>query len=74
MASKAKVADVADAFGLADTMSIGDIWGKYKKNSYKSSNPLKDAGAKKERLASTEGVTSTRPTPTPVASPDVPGS
>ena len=48
MADKAKVVDVYDAFGLAETMSIGDVLGrKSKKNSRKSSDPLKDGGAKK---------------------------
>jgi hypothetical protein len=28
MASKTKVVDVSDAFDLADTMSVGDIFGK----------------------------------------------
>jgi hypothetical protein len=40
MDDKAKVADVYNAFGLADTMSVGDVLGKKsKKNSRKSSNP-----------------------------------
>ena len=53
MVSKAKVADVYDAFRLADTMSVGDVLGKKpKKNSRKSSDPLKETSAKKARLAS----------------------
>ena len=74
MVGKAKVADVTAAFGLADTKSVGDIFGgKSKKNSCKSSDPPKDAGVKKARLASTEEATSARPPPTPVPSPNVLG-
>ena len=48
MAGKAKAADVYDAFGLVDTMSVGDVIGKKsKKNSRKSSDSPKDARAKK---------------------------
>ena len=40
MAGKAKVADVHDAFGLADTMSIGDLFTKKtKKNSRPANGP-----------------------------------
>jgi hypothetical protein len=74
MASKAKVADVYDAFGLLDTMFDGDVLGtKSKKNSCKSNDPLKETGAKKARLASAEDAASTCLTLTPLASPDVLG-
>jgi len=47
MATKGKVANVYDAFGVADTMSVGDIFvGIQKKNSSRSSDPPKVAGAK----------------------------
>ena len=59
MVGKAKVVDVYDTFGLVDTMSVGDVLGmKSKKNSRKSSDPLKDAGAKKARLTSAKEATS----------------
>jgi hypothetical protein len=73
MAGKAKVADVYDAFGLADTMSVVDVLGKKsKKNSRKSSDPSKGTGAKKARLTSAEEAASVRPV-TPMASPDISG-
>ena len=75
MASKVKVADIYDAFGLADTMSVGNVLGrKSKKNSRKSSAPLKENVMKKVRLASTKEVASAHPTLTPMASPDVSSS
>ena len=75
MAGKAKVVDVYDAFGLVDTMSIGDVLGKKsKKNFRKSSDPPKDTGVKKARLTSAEEVASVRPVTTPVASLDISGS
>ena len=53
MAGKTKVADVNDAFSLVDTMYVGDLFvKKSKKNSRKSSDPLKETSAKKARLAS----------------------
>ena len=51
MAGKAKVANVNDAFGLADAMSIGDLFTgtkKAKKNSRKASAPSKETGVKKQ--------------------------
>ena len=75
MVGKAKVADIYDTFGLVDTMSIGDVLGKKpKKNSCKSSDLLKETGAKKARLASSKEAASARSTLTPMASPDVLGS
>ena len=75
MAGKAKVADVYDAFGLVDTMSVGDVIGKKsKKNSRKSSDSPKDVGANKARLTSAEEAASVRLVATPVASPDISGS
>jgi len=75
MAGKAKVADVYDAFGLVDTMSVGDVIGKKsKKNSRKSSDSPKDARAKKARLTYVEEAASIRPMATPMASPDISGS
>ena len=75
MAGKAKAADVYDAFGLVDTMSVGDVIGKKsKKNSRKSSDPLKDVDVKKARLTSVEEAASVRSVATPVASPDISGS
>jgi hypothetical protein len=75
MATKGKVADVCDAFGMVDTMLVGDIFAKKnKKTSRNSSDPPKEAGAKKARLASDEGVVSACPVPMPTASPDVLGS
>jgi hypothetical protein len=54
MVGKAKIADVNDAFILANTMSVGDLFTKKeKKNSRKASEPLKETDAKKGRLAST---------------------
>ena len=42
MATKGKVADVCDAFGMADTMLVGDIFvKKHKITSRKSSDPQK---------------------------------
>jgi hypothetical protein len=50
MASKAKVTDVNDAFGLADTMSIGNLFTKKaKKNSQKAGDLPKETGAKKRQ-------------------------
>ena len=75
MASKTKVADVNDAFGLADTMSIGDLFTKkVKKNLRKASEPSKETGVKKARLASAEEAGTARPIPSPVVSPDNLGS
>ena len=75
MAGKAKVVDVYDAFGLVDTMSIGDVLGKKsKKNFRKSSDPPKDTGVKKARLTSAEEAASVAPITTPVISPDISGS
>ena len=77
MAGKAKVANVNDAFGLADAMSIGDLFTgtkKAKKNSRKASEPLKETSTKKARLASTEEAGSARPIPSPMVSPYVLGS
>ena len=72
MAGKAKVADVNDAFGLADTMSVGDVFSnKAKKNSRKASEPLKETDVKKARLASVEEAGTTHPVPSPVVSPNV---
>ena len=70
-----KVADVYDTFGLADTMSVGNVLAKKsKKSSRMSSDPPKDAGAKKARLTSAKEAASAHPTPTPVASPNISGS
>jgi hypothetical protein len=75
MAGKAKVADVNDAFILADTMSVDDLFTKKaKKNSRKASEPLKETGVKKARLASTKEAGSTHPVPSPTVSPDISGS
>ena len=75
MAGKAKVADIYDAFGLAYTMSVGDVLGKNsKKNSRKSINPPKETDAKMARLASVKEAASAHPTLTPMVSPDGLGS
>jgi hypothetical protein len=51
MAGKAKVTDVNNAFSLADTMSIGDLFTKKsKKNSRKAGDLPKETGAKKARM------------------------
>ena len=66
-----------DAFGLADIMSIGDLFTgtkKAKKNSRKASEPSKETGVKKARLASTKEVGFARSLPSPVVSPDISGS
>jgi hypothetical protein len=71
MGNKGKVADVSDAFGVADTMSIGDVFGKkQKKSSRKSADPPKDAGSKRAKISSVEEPVPTRPAPAPAASPD----
>jgi hypothetical protein len=68
MASKAKVADVNDAFGLVDTMSVGDLFTKKpKKNSHKA----KETGAKKARMTSTKEAASAHLASTLMASPDI---
>ena len=77
MAGKVKVADVNDAFGLADIMSIGDLFTgtkKAKKNSRKASEPSKETGVKKARLASAEEVGTAHLVPSPMVSPDVSSS
>ena len=77
VASKAKVADVNDAFVLTDAMSVGDLFTgtkKAKKNSCKASEPPKETGAKKARLTSVKEAGSARSVPSPVVSPDVSGS
>ena len=77
MAGKAKVTDVNDAFGLADAMSVDDLFTgtkKAKKNSYKANELPMETGVKKARLASAEEVGSARSVPSPVVSPDVSGS
>ena len=72
MVGKAKVTDVNDAIGLTDTMSIGNLFTKKaKKNLRKASEPSKETGVKKARLASAEEVGTTHPIPSPVVSPDV---
>ena len=46
--SKSKVTDVHDSFGLAYTMSIGDLFDKKaKKNSRKARDPSKERGAQR---------------------------
>jgi len=77
VASKAKVADVNDAFVLTDAMSVGDLFTgtkKAKKNSCKASEPPKETGAKKARLTSVKEAGFARSVPSPVVSPDVSGS
>ena len=75
MAGKAKVADVNDAFGLADTMSVGDLFTKKtKKNSCNAGEPSMETSTKKARMTSAKEVASTRLAPTPVASLDISGS
>ena len=75
VASKAKVADVNDAFVLTDAMSVGDLFTKKaNKNSRKASEHPKETGAKKARLASAEEAGTARPIPSPVVSPDNLGS
>ena len=75
MAGEAKVVDVHDTFGIADTMSVGDLFTKKtKKNSRLANEPPKEPGAKKARTTSAEEAGSTRPIPTPVVSPIVSGS
>ena len=55
MGSRGKVTDVADAFGVADTMSVGDLFGrKHKTNSGKAADPPVDAGTKKPKQSSEE--------------------
>ena len=55
MGSIGKVTDVANAFGVGDTVSIGDIfWKKSRKSSRKSSDPPADARKKRPRASSTE--------------------
>ena len=74
-AGKDKVADVHDAFNLADTMSVGDLFTKKtKKSSRKANDPPKEPAAKKARPMSAEDPGSARPVPTPVTSPDASGS
>ena len=75
MAGKAKVTDVNDAFSLVDTMSFGDLFTKKSnKTSHKADEPPKETDAKKARMTSTEEAVSARPTPTPMASPDISSS
>ena len=75
MDGKAKVTDVNDAFGLEDPMSVGDLFTKKaKKNLRKASDLPKETDMKKARMTSTEEAVSARPTPTPMASPDISSS
>jgi hypothetical protein len=75
MAVKAKVTDVNDAFGLEDTMSVGDLFTKKaKKNSHKASVPLKEPSAKKAKITSPEEAGSAHSVPSPAVSPHVSGS
>jgi hypothetical protein len=76
MSGKVKVADVHDAFGVADTMSVGDLFArkKTKKSSCKASDPPKEPAVKKARPISAEDAGCARSAPTPMASPDVSGS
>jgi hypothetical protein len=75
MASKAKVTYVNDAFGLADTMSVGDLFTKKaKKNSQKVGDLPKETGTKKARMTSAEEATFARPSPATVAYHDISGS
>ena len=53
MAGKAKVADVNDAFGMADNMSVGDVFGKNpKKKTRKATDPSSDVALKRPRPSS----------------------
>ena len=71
MGSRGKVADVSDAFGAADTMSVGYVFGKkQKKNFHKYDDPLKDTGSKRTKVSSAEEPSSVHPASTPTASPD----
>jgi hypothetical protein len=75
MAGKAKVANVNDAFGLTDTMSVDDLFTKKaKKNSRKAGDLPKETGVKKARVTSAKEAASARPAPTPVMSHDISGS
>jgi len=61
MGSKAKVADVNDAFGAADTMLIGDVFGKNpKKKTCKAADPPLDVAPKRPRLSSATVVAPTQ--------------
>jgi len=61
MGSKAKVADVNDAFGAADTMLIGDVFGKNpKKKTCKATDSPLDVAPKRPRLSSTTVVAPTQ--------------
>jgi len=62
MGSRWKVADVSDAFGAANTMSVGRVFGKkHKKRSRKSADLPVDAGLKRPRPSSMEVATPTLP-------------
>lgn len=58
MGSKSRIVDVNDAFGAADTMSIGDVLGKNtRKKAHKASDPLSEATPKKARPSSAVAAT-----------------
>jgi hypothetical protein len=58
MGSKSRIADVNEAFGEADTMSIGDVLGKnMRKKAHKALDPLSEATPKKPRPSSMAAAT-----------------
>jgi hypothetical protein len=61
MGSKVKIADVDDAFGAANTMSISDLFGKNpKKKTHKAVDLPSDIIQKRPRLSSVAMAAPTR--------------
>ncbi|CAD6257024.1 unnamed protein product [Miscanthus lutarioriparius] len=75
MGVQGKVADVADAFGSGDTVSVGDIfWKEHRKSSHRSTDPRADAGLKRPKVSSAEVDMPPRTVSTPAASNHIFGS
>ena len=75
MGSKAKIADVNDAFGVADTMSVGDVFSKNpKKKTRKAANPSSAIAPKRPRSSSIAQAAPTRLASASTASLDASGS
>ena len=72
---KSKIADVSDAFGMANTMSVGDVFGKNaKKKSCKAVDPPSEVASKRPRPSSTMAAAPTQLTFASMVAADASGS
>ena len=70
MGSKAKIADVVNAFGVGDTMSISDLFNKNpKKKTRKAVDPSSNVIQKKPKSSSIVAATPTQPASASTTSP-----